>query len=60
LTVSYEAAQKRAEPYNQLAGELPEMRKETVSLAIDERLPGLDFDVVHPRGAIHCLIPYFP
>jgi len=33
LTVSYAAAQKRAEPYYQLVGELPEMRKGTVSLA---------------------------
>jgi uncharacterized protein YecE (DUF72 family) len=32
LKVSYEAAKKRAEPYNKIVGELPEMRRETVSL----------------------------
>ena len=32
LKMSYEAAKKRAEPYNKIVGELPEMRKETVSL----------------------------
>ena len=30
--MSYEAAKKRAEPYNKIVGELPEMRKETVEL----------------------------
>ena len=30
--MSYEAAKKRAEPYNKIVGELPEMRRETVSL----------------------------
>ena len=32
LKMSYEAAKKRAEPYNKIVGELPEMRKETVNL----------------------------
>ncbi len=32
LKMSYEAAKKRAEPYNKVVGELPEMRRETVSL----------------------------
>ncbi|MEP6957239.1 MAG: hypothetical protein ABI980_00790 [Nitrospirota bacterium] len=32
LRMSYEAAKKRAAPYNKLVGELPEMRQETVQL----------------------------
>lgn len=32
LKMSYEAAKKRAEPYNKIVGELPEMRKDTVAL----------------------------
>lgn len=32
LKMSYEAAKKRAEPYNKIVGELPEMRQETVEL----------------------------
>jgi uncharacterized protein YecE (DUF72 family) len=32
LKLSYEAAKKRAEPYNKIVGELPEMRKESVVL----------------------------
>ena len=32
LKISYEAAKKRAEPYTKLAGELPEMRRDTVDL----------------------------
>ena len=32
LKMTYEAAKKRAEPYNKIVGELPEMRKDTVSL----------------------------
>lgn len=32
LKISYEAAKKRAEPYNKIVGELPEMRKDTVRL----------------------------
>ena len=32
LKMSYEAAKKRAEPYNKIVGELPEMRRETVEL----------------------------
>src|SRR5262245_39032665 len=32
LKISYEAAKKRAEPYNKIVGELPEMRRETVGL----------------------------
>jgi len=32
LKMSYEAAKKRAAPYNTLVGELPEMRKDTVTL----------------------------
>ncbi len=39
LKMSYEAAKKRAEPYNKIVGELPEMRRETVELvrkAVDE------------------------
>jgi uncharacterized protein YecE (DUF72 family) len=32
LKMSYEQAKKRAEPYTKIVGELPEMRKETVSL----------------------------
>jgi len=32
LNMSYEAAKKRAEPYNKLVGELPDMRRETVHL----------------------------
>ncbi|MDK2745113.1 MAG: DUF72 domain-containing protein [Nitrospira sp.] len=30
--MSYEAAKKRAEPYNKIVGELPEMRKDAVAL----------------------------
>lgn len=39
LKMSYEAAKKRAEPYNTIVGELPEMRRDTVELvkkAVDE------------------------
>ncbi|MDK2741310.1 MAG: DUF72 domain-containing protein [Nitrospira sp. BO4] len=32
LKMSYEAAKKRAEPYNKIVGELPEMRKDAVAL----------------------------
>jgi uncharacterized protein YecE (DUF72 family) len=32
LKMSYEAAKKRAEPYNTIVGELPEMRRATVNL----------------------------
>lgn len=32
LKMSYEAAKKRAEPYNKIVGELPEMRRDTVAL----------------------------
>jgi uncharacterized protein YecE (DUF72 family) len=32
LKMSYQAAKKRAEPYNKIVGELPEMRREAVSL----------------------------
>lgn len=32
LKMSYEAAKNRAEPYDKIVGELPEMRKETVEL----------------------------
>ncbi len=32
LTMTYEAAKKRAEPYNKIVGELPEMRRDTVNL----------------------------
>ena len=32
LKISYEAAKKRAEPYNKIVEELPEMRRETVGL----------------------------
>jgi uncharacterized protein YecE (DUF72 family) len=32
LKMSYETAKKRAEPYNKIVGELPEMRRETVEL----------------------------
>ena len=32
LNMSYEAAKKRAEPYNKIVGELPAMRRETVRL----------------------------
>ena len=32
LKMSYEAAKKRAEPYNKIVGELPEMRRDTVNL----------------------------
>ena len=32
LKISYEAAKKRAEPYNKIVGELPETRRDTVSL----------------------------
>jgi len=32
LKISYEAARKRAEPYNKIEGKLPEMRRDTVNL----------------------------
>jgi hypothetical protein len=32
LKMSYEAAKKRAEPYNKIVEELPEMRRDTVEL----------------------------
>ena len=32
LKISYEEAKKRAEPYNRIVGELPEMRRDTVDL----------------------------
>ena len=32
LKMSYEAAKKRTEPYTKIVGELPGMRRETVSL----------------------------
>ena len=32
LKITYEAAKKRAEPYNKIVGELPEMRRDTVDL----------------------------
>jgi uncharacterized protein YecE (DUF72 family) len=32
LEMSYEAAKKRADPYNKIVGELPEMRRETATL----------------------------
>ena len=32
LKMSYEAAKKRAEPYNKIVSELPEMRRDTVDL----------------------------
>jgi uncharacterized protein YecE (DUF72 family) len=32
LNMSYEVAKKRAEPYNKIVGELPDMRRETVHL----------------------------
>jgi hypothetical protein len=32
LKISYEAAKKRAEPYNKIVGELPEMRRDTIDL----------------------------
>ena len=32
LKISYEEAKKRAEPYNKIVGELPEMRRDTVTL----------------------------
>jgi hypothetical protein len=32
LKISYEAAKKRAEPYTEIVGELPEMRRDTVEL----------------------------
>ncbi|MDK2744320.1 MAG: DUF72 domain-containing protein [Nitrospira sp. BO4] len=32
LKMSYEAAKKRAEPYNKIVGELPDMRRDTVTL----------------------------
>ena len=35
LKISYEAAKKRAELYNRIVGELPEMRKDTVQLIRD-------------------------
>jgi hypothetical protein len=31
LKMSYEAAKKRAEPYNKIVGELPEMRRDTIA-----------------------------
>ncbi len=34
LKMSYAAAKKRAEPYNKIVGELPEMRKETIALIL--------------------------
>jgi uncharacterized protein YecE (DUF72 family) len=40
LKISYEAAKKRAEPYNKIVGELPDMRRDTVNLvkkAIEEK-----------------------
>lgn len=33
LKMSYEAAKKRAEPYDKIVGELPDMRRDTVRLA---------------------------
>ena len=35
LKMSYEAAKKRAEPYNKIVGELPDMRRETLILIRD-------------------------
>jgi hypothetical protein len=35
LKMSYEAAKQRAEPYNKVVGELPDMRKEAVALIKD-------------------------
>ena len=32
LKLSYETAKKRADPYNKIVGELPEMRRDTVRL----------------------------
>lgn len=32
LKMSYEAAKKRAEPYNKIVGELPEMRRDAIAL----------------------------
>ncbi len=32
LKMTYEAAKKRAEPYDKIVGELPEMRKDTLGL----------------------------
>ena len=32
LKMSYEAAKKRAEPYNKIVAELPDMRRDTVAL----------------------------
>lgn len=32
LKISYEAAKKRAEPYSKIVGELPEMRRDTITL----------------------------
>jgi len=32
LNMPYEAAKKRAEPYSRIVSELPEMRRDTVSL----------------------------
>ncbi|MDK2743072.1 MAG: DUF72 domain-containing protein [Nitrospira sp. BO4] len=34
LQMSYEAAKKRAGPYNKIVGELPEMRKDTIALIL--------------------------
>jgi hypothetical protein len=33
----YEAVKKRAEPYNNLVGEQPEMRRDTIDLIVLER-----------------------
>ena len=35
LKMSYEAAKKRAEPYNKIVGEVPDMRRETLILIKD-------------------------
>src|SRR5215467_12543581 len=35
LKISYKAAKKRAEPYNKIVGELPDMRRETLILIRD-------------------------
>jgi uncharacterized protein YecE (DUF72 family) len=42
LGMTYEAAKKRAAPYNKIVGELPEMRAETVTIvreAVRQRIP---------------------
>jgi hypothetical protein len=36
LTMSYDAAKKRAEPYTKIVAELPQMRRETVRQAVSE------------------------